>query len=265
MSAEDNHLNKLELLKVDDVKASYGLYKALFGVSMKIYNGEIVGLVGPNGSGKSTVARLVSGLIRPSAGKVYYLNAEISRMHAFKIARLGLFYIPEGRAVFSTLTVEENLTLFFSNFIDNAKIVQRNNLDVNSLPRQDSGQVELEDNTFESIGRHLSKKERIGLLVEETYKLFPKLKKLSKRKAGSLSGGEQRMLAISKAFVLNPKLIVFDELSLGLSPRVSEEIWDIISSLRETNTTMLILEQSLKNLDSTATRILRIESGKIVS
>ncbi len=265
MLAENYHSNRIELLRVDDVRASYGPYKALFGVSMKIYDGEIVGLVGPNGSGKSTVARLLSGLIRPSTGKIYYLNAEISRMHAFKIARLGLFHIPEGRAVFSTLTVEENLTLFFSNFVSSAKNGLLNNPIVRSFPSQDNGQIELEDIKPEIADGGLRGKEGIGLLIEATYNLFPKLRKLSKRKAGSLSGGEQRMLAISKAFVLNPKLIVFDELSLGLSPRVSEEIWEIISSLRDTGTAMLILEQSLKNLESTAARILRIESGKIIS
>ncbi|MFO7592245.1 MAG: ATP-binding cassette domain-containing protein [Acidimicrobiia bacterium] len=192
------------LLELRDVEAGYGPFRALFGVSFSVAEGGVVALLGGNGAGKTTTARVVSGLVPVTAGEVRFDDTDIAHMPPWKIAPLGIVHAPEGRSVFSSLTVEENLTLDF-----------RRNLGRRGV---DGG-------------------------LEHAYNLFPRLGERRKQLAGTLSGGEQRMLALARVLVRPPRLLVVDELSLGLAPIIIDEVYATLEEVRRSGTTMLIIEQ----------------------
>lgn len=195
----------MSLLKVTDLVVSYGGIEALKGISFEVEQGQIVTLIGANGAGKSTTLRTISGLVHPKEGRVYFEGRDITDDGTQKIVQNGIALVPEGRRVFANLTVLENL----------------------------------------KIGAYLrNDKEVIETDIEYVYELFPRLKERSWQLAGTLSGGEQQMLAVARAMMTRPKLIMMDEPSLGLAPLVVKDIFKIIQTLKERGMTVLLIEQN---------------------
>ncbi len=192
------------LLEVKDLVAHYGKAQALKGVSLDVLNGMIVGLIGANGSGKSTILRVISGLMKPLSGGVWFEGNKIDGMEAHKIAQLGIVHVPEGRRIFTKLSVLENL----------------------------------------KIATHDDK--RTGALLEKVFQYFPALKARIKQRAGTLSGGEQQMLAIGRGLMSNPKLLLLDEPTLGLSPLMAMQIGEIIVNINREGTAILLAEQNAR-------------------
>jgi len=213
------------LLELRDVDAGYGPFRALFGVSFSVAEGSVVALLGGNGAGKTTIARVVTGLVPVSSGEVRFDGTSIAGMTPWQIAPRGVVHAPEGRSVFSSLTVEENLTLDF-----------RRNL----------------GRTGVSAG------------LERAYELFPRLGERRKQLAGTLSGGEQRMLALARVLVRPPRLLVVDELSLGLAPLIVDEVYANLEKVRQTGTTMLIIEQYVGHALRIADAAVLLQHGEVV-
>jgi branched-chain amino acid transport system ATP-binding protein len=212
------------LLEMRDVEAGYGPFRALFGVSLSIAPGRVVALLGSNGSGKTTIARVCSGLIPPTAGKLLFEGKDITGLRTFKVARLGVTHAPEGRSVFASLSVEENLLLSF--------------------------RVEL--------GRKQAPE-----AVSRAYELFPRLGERRKQQAGTLSGGEQRMLALARVLVNPPRLLIADELSLGLAPIVVEEVYRTLAKVRDEGAALLLIEQHVKHALSLADDVAVLNHGQV--
>ncbi|MCC6322717.1 MAG: ABC transporter ATP-binding protein [Phycisphaerales bacterium] len=198
------------MLEVRDVSVSYGAIKALHGVSLTVEQGQIVTLIGCNGAGKSTTLRAISGLVKPSAGSIHFEGKPVSRMPPHEIVRLGVVQAPEGRGIFSNMTVRENI-------------------DLGAFTRSD--------------------KHAIAADREKAMELFPRLRERISQNAGTLSGGEQQMLAIARALMARPRLLLLDEPSLGLAPQIVQTIFKIIRELnapppRGAGTTILLVEQN---------------------
>lgn len=212
------------VLELRDVQAGYGAFRALFDFSMSIGEGEAVALVGPNGAGKTTVARVASGLISPTAGSVTVGGVDFTAAPVYRFARGGVAHAPEGRSVFATLTVEENLVL--------------------------------------SIHRVRGRKGlRAGLA--QAYELFPPLAQRRSQLAGTLSGGEQRMLALARVLVDAPKLLIADELSLGLAPLVVEMTYKSLARIRDAGTSLLVIEQHVSHALALCDRVAVLEHGSL--
>ena len=195
----------MSMLKVTDLVVSYGGIEALKGISFEVEQGQIVTLIGANGAGKSTTLRTISGLVPPKDGRIYFEGRDITDLNTQKIVETGIAMVPEGRRVFANLTVLENLR----------------------------------------IGAYLRKdKELIEEDINYVYDLFPRLKERSWQLAGTLSGGEQQMLAVGRAIMTRPKIIMMDEPSLGLAPLVVKDIFKIIQTLKSTGMTVLLIEQN---------------------
>ncbi|HLG91382.1 MAG TPA: ABC transporter ATP-binding protein, partial [Acidimicrobiales bacterium] len=189
------------LLELEEVSASYGAFKALFGVSFSVPEGSAVALLGPNGAGKSTVARVATRLVPISGGCLRFMGEDVTRLPAYRLARMGVAHAPEGRSVFSSLTVEENLQLAFR----------------------------------EALGKRGMRE-----ALERAYASFPRLGERRRQNAGTLSGGEQRMLSLAKVLANPPKLLVVDELSLGLAPVIVDEVFRTLRRIREAGTSILV-------------------------
>ncbi len=213
------------LLRVHDLAVAYGHIEAVKGLDFHLNEGEITALVGANGAGKSTTLLALSGLIKPTRGKIEFQGEDISRLPAHQIVERGLVQVAEGRAILTTLTVEENLQL-------------------GAYTRQD--------------------KEGIPSSMEEVYQLFPRLKERSQQFAGNLSGGEQQMLAIGRALMAKPKLLLLDEPSMGLAPIVVQEIFRILVEINRRGLTILLVEQNVRQALKIAKHGYVIETGKIV-
>ncbi|WP_208027022.1 ABC transporter ATP-binding protein [Rhabdothermincola sediminis] len=212
------------LLELDRVEAAYGPFRALFGVSFTVQPGEAVALLGSNGAGKTTVARVCSGLLHPSAGTIRFEGEDVSSSKAFKLARRGISHAPEGRSVFASLTVEENLELAF----------------------------------HQAFGRRGAR-----AAVEEAYELFPRLGERAAQHAGSLSGGEQRMLALARVLVNPPRLLIVDELSLGLAPIIVNEVYQQLARLKGKGITLLVVEQHVEHALALADRVVVLSRGEV--
>ena len=213
------------MLKVNDINVYYGNIHALKGISLEVHEDEIVALIGANGAGKSTTLKTISGLMHSKTGSITLMNEDISHTDAYKLVSKGLAHVPEGRRVFQELTVLENLKL--GAFI-------------------------------------LNDKKRIESNLEYVYTHFPRLKERRGQVAGTLSGGEQQMLAMGRALMSNPKIILRDEPSMGLSPILVSEIFNIIKEVSADGTTVLLVEQNAKKALSIANRVYVLETGKIV-
>jgi branched-chain amino acid transport system ATP-binding protein len=213
------------LLELRNVDAGYGPFRALFGISFSVEEGNVVALLGANGAGKTTVARVVSGLLRVSGGKVEFDGLDITNKKPWHIAPLGIVHAPEGRSMFSSLTVDENLTLDFR--------------------------------------RNLGRRKVAGGL-ERAYELFPRLGERRKQLAGTLSGGEQRMLSLARVLVRAPRLLVVDELSLGLGPIIIDEVYATLDKARQTGTTLLLIEQYVGHAMRMADSIVLLQHGEVV-
>ncbi len=214
------------MLKIDSIHVNYGSFQALDGVSLEINEGEIVALLGSNGAGKTTTINTASGVIRPLAGKVEFLGEDLEKYPTYEISKLGLVQVPEGRKLFADMTIHENLL----------------------------------------IGSYAKEcREKRADNLEMCYEMFPKLKERSKQLAGSLSGGERQMVAIARALMQCPKLLMLDEPSLGLAPNIVQQVFDIIKKInKEMNTTILLVEQNVQSSLEIADRAYVIETGKNV-
>lgn len=214
------------VLEVKDLEVCYGNMQVIFGVSFRVEKGELVALLGSNGSGKSTILNTISGIIKPKSGIISFNGYRIERMPAHKVVKLGIVQMPEGGKVFPYMTVEENLL----------------------------------------VGAYRSKEawEKRFETMERVFNLFPRLRELRKSMARSLSGGEQRMLAIGRALMALPKLLLVDEPSLGLAPKVVSMVYDVISRLREEKVTILLAEQNAHVALTIADRGYVLENGRIV-
>lgn len=212
------------LLKVEELNVYYGAIHALKGISLEVNEGEIVTLIGANGAGKSTALKTISGLLRPRKGSIIYKGRNIVGLPAQEIVKLGLSQVPEGRRIFANLTVRENLEL--------GAYVHRNRV-------------------------------KITQGLEEVFARFPRLKERQKQMAGTLSGGEQQMLAIGRALMARPKLILLDEPSMGLAPILVQEIFNIIREINEQGTTILLVEQNAHMALTIAHRGYVLETGRI--
>ena len=212
------------LLVLDDVQAAYGDFQALFNITLQVSAGEIVTLVGANGAGKTTTLRVVSGLLHPMKGAVRFEGQEISRIAPHQIVELGISHVPEGRQLFPHMTVEENLAL--GSYIGRAR-------------------------------------PRIKESMEEQFAFFPRLKERRKQLAGTLSGGEQQMVAIARGLMNQPKLLLLDEPSLGLAPKLVEEVFDKVQEIGKRGVTVLIVEQNVVDGLSISDRGYVIENGAV--
>ena len=210
------------MLKVEDIQVYYGAIHAIKGVSFHVAPGEIVALIGANGAGKSTILKTVSGLMHPKAGKITFLDQDITHTEGHKLVRNGLAHVPEGRRIFLEMTVQDNLEMgaFTQKNVDPAEL-------------------------------------------EKVFTLFPRLAERRKQIAGTLSGGEQQMLAMSRALMSHPKLLMLDEPSMGLAPILVDQIFDIIKELHAAGTTILLVEQNATKALQIADRAYVLETGNI--
>ena len=215
----------MAMLKVTDLEVCYGVIRAIKGISFEVNKGEVVALIGANGAGKTTTLHTITGLIAPKAGKIEFEGKDITRMPGHKIVSMGMAHVPEGRRVFAELSVYENLKL-------------------GAYTRKDKNEI------AESLAK--------------VYKSFPRLEERKNQLAGTLSGGEQQMLAMGRALMSKPKIILMDEPSMGLSPIFVEEIFRIIREISASGTTVLLVEQNAKKALAIANRAYVLETGNIV-
>ena len=213
------------MLKVENLSVYYGVIGAVKGVSFEVKQGESVALIGANGAGKTTILQTITGLIQPRGGSIHFDGADLLKTPAHKIVSLGMAHVPEGRRIFQELTVLENLQL-------------------GAFTRKDK--KEIEDS------------------LEMVYSRFPRLKERRTQIAGTLSGGEQQMLAMGRALMSRPKIILMDEPSMGLSPLLVSEVFDIIREINAAGTTVLVVEQNARKVLSIADRAYVLETGNIV-
>jgi branched-chain amino acid transport system ATP-binding protein len=209
------------MLELRDVRVSYGRIEVVHGIDLNVGQGEVIGMIGPNGAGKSSILRSICGLVRPSSGRATFEDRVLTGMAPEQIASLGLALVPEGRHIFKTLTVAENLRLG---------------------ARDEAG---------------------IGELMEQTLARFPILRERAGQRADRLSGGEQQQLAIARALLGRPKLLILDEPSLGLAPKMIDVIYELLQELREEGVTMLLVEQNAARTIDFCDRCLVLSTGKV--
>jgi len=213
----------MSLLKIEDIHVFYGAIHAIKGISFEVNEDEIVTLIGANGAGKSTTLNTIAGLLKPRSGKVTFNGVDLGSVPASKVVSKGMALCPEGRRIFQQMTVRENL----------------------------------------EMGGFTRDKAEIPASLDEMFQRFPRLKEREKQIAGTLSGGEQQMLAMARALMSRPKLLMLDEPSMGLAPILVEQIFDIIKELHGSGTTILLVEQNAQMALSVADRAYVLETGKI--
>lgn len=212
------------LLSVSGMEVNYGVIRAIKGVSFEVHEGEVVALIGANGAGKTTILHTVTGLLRAKAGQVMFRDVDITKVPPHKIVSLGMAHVPEGRRIFQQLSVLDNLRL--------GAYTRRNKAEIEEM-------------------------------LEKVYQRFPRLEERKHQIAGTLSGGEQQMLAMGRALMSRPRIILMDEPSMGLSPLLVNEIFSIIEEIRASGTTVLLVEQNAKKALAIANRAYVLETGNI--
>ncbi|KJS81424.1 MAG: amino acid ABC transporter ATPase [Peptococcaceae bacterium BICA1-8] len=213
------------MLSIQDIHVKYGAIRAVMGISFEVKAGEIVALIGANGAGKTTSLRTISGLVKPEQGKIFYNDLELTSMPAHKIVEMGISQVPEGRRVFPLMSVQENL-------------------EMGAFTRKDKNKIKDD--------------------MKKIFQRFPRLEERKNQSAGTLSGGEQQMLAIGRALMSNPKLLLMDEPSMGLAPMLVQEIFKIIREINSEGTTILLVEQNARMALSIANRAYVLETGEVV-
>lgn len=212
------------MLSIQDIHVKYGAIRAVMGISFEVKAGEIVALIGANGAGKTTSLRSISGLVKPEQGKIFYNDIELTSMPAHKIVEMGISQVPEGRRVFPLMSVLENL-------------------EMGAFTRKDKNKIKDD--------------------MKKIFQRFPRLEERKNQLAGTLSGGEQQMLAIGRALMSNPKLLLMDEPSMGLAPMLVQEIFKIIREINSEGTTILLVEQNARMALSIANRAYVLETGQV--
>lgn len=215
----------MAMLEIKDLEVNYGVIKAIKGISFEVNQGEVIALVGANGAGKTTILHTISGLIPARKGSILFEGQELTKTPAHQIVSMGMAHVPEGRRIFQQLTVMENLKL-------------------GAFTRKD--------------------KDEIAKSLKTVFERFPRLEERKNQIAGTLSGGEQQMLAMGRALMSNPRIILLDEPSMGLSPILVSSIFDIIKVIRESGTTVLLVEQNAKKALAIADRAYVLETGNII-
>ena len=214
----------MAMLEIKDLEVHYGVIRAIKGISFEVNQGEVIALIGANGAGKTTTFHTITGLIRPSGGQIIFDGKDITKTPAHKIVSMGMAHVPEGRRIFQQLSVLENLKL-------------------GAYTRKNSSEI--------------------ADSLKMVYERFPRLEERKNQVAGTLSGGEQQMLAMGRALMSKPRIILMDEPSMGLSPLLVSEIFDIIKVIRESGTTVLLVEQNAQKALSIADRAYVLETGAI--
>ena len=213
------------LLVLESIQAGYGEFQALFGVTLEVPEGRVISLIGANGAGKTTTLRVISGVLRPRGGAIRFRGKDISRVKPYEMVERGISHVPEGRQLFPYMSVEENLAL----------------------------------------GAYVPRcRAQLKQLIEEQFELFPKLAERRKQIAGTLSGGEQQMVAIARGLMARPSLLLLDEPSLGLAPKIVEEVFEKISEVARTGVTVLIVEQNVVDGLSISDAGYVVENGTVV-
>lgn len=213
------------VIKLQDIETFYGEIRALKGISLEVQAGEIVTLIGSNGAGKTTTLRTISGQLKPRNGKIYFKDQSIEKIPPHEVAALGIAHVPEGRKIFPRLTVEENLEMGAFRITDNARIRQN---------------------------------------MKKAFDLFPRLEERRKQKGGTLSGGEQQMLAMARALMSDPIILLLDEPSMGLAPLLVDHIFQVIKDLNEAGMTILLVEQNALKALKIANRGYVLQTGTVV-
>jgi len=213
------------LLELVNVDAAYASFRALFGVSFTVPEGSALALLGSNGSGKTSVARVISGLVAPTSGNLRFAGDDVTGLSAWRLARMGILHAPEGRSVFASLSVEDNLVLGFR----------------------------------QSLGRS-----GVAGALESAYDRFPRLAERRRQSAGTLSGGEQRMLSLARVFADPPRLLVVDELSLGLAPAIVDSVFDALGQIRDLGTSLVVIEQHVDRALAFAEHVVLLSQGRVV-
>lgn len=213
------------MLNIKNLSVKYDTIRVVHDVSLNIENGELIALIGANGAGKSTILKTISGLIRPESGQIFFEGEEITKLPSHEIVEKGIIHVPEGRQIFAKMTIEENLRL----------------------------------GAYQQKDKHLIKEK-----MELAFSLFPILKQRIRQLAGTLSGGEQQMLAIGRALQGNPKLLLLDEPSMGLSPLMTQQVFDVLQKLKDSGITMLLVEQNAYDALEISDRTYILETGRII-